>query len=59
MFNGKKLSFQVVEEGNVMDADLIWDGENKFEGRWRSEIKGRWKGSKNEFSGTLILRRKG
>jgi hypothetical protein len=31
---------------------------NEFEGRWRSEIKGRWKGSRNEFAGALVMKRK-
>jgi hypothetical protein len=57
-FNGKKLSFLVVEDGNDLEADLSLKNDNEFEGRWRSEIKGRWKGSKNEFADALVMKRK-
>jgi hypothetical protein len=57
-FNGRKLSFRVDEEGNELDADLAKVNDDEFEGRWRSRIQGRWKGSKSEFEGTLKMKRK-
>ncbi len=57
-FNGRKLTFRVDEDGSSFDADLRKIGDDEFEGRWRSRIQGRWKGSKNEFEGMVKLRRK-
>jgi hypothetical protein len=54
----KSLSFNVNEEGNEMEAELVKLNENELEGRWRSVIKGRWKSARSEFAGVIKMKRK-
>jgi hypothetical protein len=56
-FNGKSLSFTVNNAEDVMSAELEQVNDNLFEGKWKSPIDGRWKGSKKEFSGTIRIER--
>lgn len=54
-FNGQKLSFNVSDGDNLFEGDLTRVTDDRYEGRWRSPIQGRWKGSKSEFTGALKM----
>jgi hypothetical protein len=56
-YNGKTLSFSVKREENELEGELTKVTDELFEGRWKSPVSGRWKGSKKEFTGTLKMTR--
>jgi hypothetical protein len=56
-FNGKTLSFKVINGEDSLDGQLTKITDDLFEGHWKSPISGRWEGSKSEFTGNLIMTR--
>lgn len=54
-FNGKDLSFKVVNVEDSFSGELTKVNDDLFNGVWESPIGGRWKGSKDKFTGTLNM----
>ncbi|MEK7834344.1 MAG: hypothetical protein AAB401_24870, partial [Acidobacteriota bacterium] len=56
-FNGKDLSFKVINGEDSFTGELAKINDDLFTGVWESPIGERWKGSKVKFSGTLKMAR--
>ncbi len=56
-FNGKDLSFKVINGEDSFIGELAKINDDLFTGVWESPIGERWKGSKVKFSGTLKMAR--
>lgn len=56
-FNGKDLSFRVINGEDSFSGQLTKVNDDLFSGVWESPIGGRWKGSKEKFTGTLKMAR--
>ncbi len=56
-FNGKDLSFRIINGEDSFSGQLAKVNDDLFNGVWESPIGGRWKGSKEKFTGTLKMAR--
>lgn len=56
-FNGKDLSFKVINGEDSFTGELAKINDDLFSGTWESPIGERWKGSKSKFTGSLKMAR--